>query len=219
MIARGSACGRHRDALAALAERRQRSPDGQAALEHVERCRDCSEALGELILTVFALRRLGSEAALATPAPGARQDDDWTRLRVRIDRSRRLAQEQAWRWRASLGGLAAASLLVAAVVSPATIHVTASSDSGPAAVTSIERDRLAGGGSAGASLALERLEQESLRAERRTFDPMAVPDGEPSGAVPRVTIHPDEIRPVWKEVPAGELDAAIPTPARVVPAI
>jgi hypothetical protein len=209
MIARGSECARQRDALAALAERREPSPAGQAALEHVERCRDCSVALGELILTVFALRRLGSEAAAVTEPVASEPDDAWTRLRFRIDRSRRLAQEQAWRWRATLGGLVATSLLVAVVV-------------GPATVTS--RTDVAGEvGSGGSSLALERLEQQvelaTLRAERRTFNPMVAVDGEPSGTVAGGTTYPDVIRPMWKEVQPAEHDVGIPKPQRVVPAI
>ena len=209
MIARGSECARHRDALAALAERREPTAGSEAALEHVERCRGCSQALGELILTVFALRRLGGEAAAATSRAATGPDDAWTRLRLRIEQSRRLAREQAWRWRATLGGLATASLLVAAVV-------------GPATVTS-RTDLAADAGGGGSNLALERLEQQvelaTLRAERRTFNPMVALDGEPSGAVPGGTTYPDVIRPLRKEVPPAELDAGIPKPERVVPAI
>lgn len=208
MIDRGSECARHQEALAALAERRDPTLAGQAALQHVEACRTCSEALGELILTVFALRRLGSEAAVATAAT-AQPDDAWTRLRVRIDRSRRLAREQAWRWRATLGGLATASLLVAAVVGPATVT------SG----TNLAGDEVNGG----SRLALDRLEQElelaTLRSERRTFNPMGDLDGEPSAAVAGGTTYPDVIRPVRKEVLPAERDVGIPKPGRVVPAI
>ena len=208
MIAGGSECARHREALAALAERREPTPAGDAALRHVEGCRGCSEALGELILTVFALRRLGGEAAVATAAVAAQPDDAWSRLRIRIDRSRRLAREQAWRWRATVGGLATASLLVAAVVGPATVTI---------------RTDVAGDGGGGSSLALERLEQQlelaTLRAERRTFNPMVALDGAPSAAVPGGTMYPDVIRPLWKEVQPAERDVGIPKPARVVPAI
>lgn len=198
MIARGSECARHRAALAALAERREPSPAGHAALEHVEHCRGCSEALGELILTVFALRRLGSEAAVATAAVGGQPDDAWTRLRVRIDRSRRLAREQAWRWRATLGGLATASLLVAAVVGPATIHVTADSDSGPAAITSIQLDRLDW-----------RTELGYVKASRNpTSDSQGSQEFGPGTITP--TIFLDGIRPDRKEVQPGRPTTRLP---------
>jgi hypothetical protein len=199
MIARGSDCARHREALAALAERREPSPAGHAALDHVECCRGCSEALGELILTVFALRRLASEAAAATAHVGAQPDDAWTRLRIRIDRSRRLAREQAWRWRATLGGLATASLLVAAVVGPATIQVTADSDSGPAAITSIQLDRLDW-----------RIELGYVNASR-TLTPDSAPGSEELGGgnVTR-TMFPDGIRPARKEVQPGRPTTRLP---------
>jgi len=184
MIARRSGCERHRDALAALAERREPSPAGHAALEHVERCRDCSEALGELILTVFALRRLGREAAAVAAALETEPDDAWTRLRFRIDRSRRLTQEQAWRWRATLGGLATASLLVAAVVGPATIHITANRD--------------------------WRTELGYVNAAR-TLTPDSAPGSQELGGgnVTR-TMFPDGIRPERKEVQPGRPTTRLP---------
>ncbi len=199
MIARRSGCERHRDALAALAERREPSPAGHAALEHVERCRDCSEALGELILTVFALRRLGREAAAVAAALETEPDDAWTRLRFRIDRSRRLTQEQAWRWRATLGGLATASLLVAAVVGPATIHITANRDSGPAAITSIQLDRVDW-----------RTELGYVNAAR-TLTPDSAPGSQELGGgnVTR-TMFPDGIRPERKEVQPGRPTTRLP---------
>jgi hypothetical protein len=199
MIERGSECARHREALAALAERREPSPTGHAALEHVERCRGCSEALGELILTVFALRRLGSEAAAATAAITAEPDDAWTRLRFRIDRSRRLAREQAWRWRATLGGLATASLLVAAVVGPATINVAAGSDSGPAAVSSIQLDRLDW-----------RTELGYLSSSRTLTSDSGHDSRELSGGTVMRTMFPDGIRPERKEVQPGRPTTRLP---------
>jgi len=119
-------CRRHRSALAALADRATAGPTDRDALDHVERCPDCAAALGELMLTVVALRRIGQEAA----ARGAVPDDAWARLRSRIEQSSRAAREQAWRWRATLGGLATASLLVAAVVGPSMINVHAGGSEG-----------------------------------------------------------------------------------------
>jgi len=45
-------------------------------------------------------------------------------LRARIERSSRRARQQAWQWRATVGGLATASLLVAVLVGPRAVHVT-----------------------------------------------------------------------------------------------
>jgi hypothetical protein len=199
MIVRGSECARHRDALAALAERREPSPAGHAALEHVERCRDCSEALGELILTVFALRRIGSEAVAAAAVVATEPDDAWTRLRLRIERSRQLAREQAWHWRATLGGLATASLLVAAVVGPATIQFSADSDSGPTAVTSIQLDRLDW-----------RTELGYVNAARTLTLDSAQGSKELSGGTVIRTMFPDGIRPERKEVQPGRPTTRLP---------
>jgi hypothetical protein len=125
-------CRRHRVALADLAERREPAGGGQAALDHVDRCPDCAQLLGELMLTVVALRRLATEGPVATVLvdPAQRADAAWARLRERIERSSRAAREQAWRWRTTLGGLAMASLAVAALVGPATIHLTADGATG-----------------------------------------------------------------------------------------
>jgi hypothetical protein len=120
-MTRRSACRVHRPALAALAERQVAGPDGQAALEHVERCPACAKELGELMLTVVVLRRMGAEAATAESIG---RDDAWNRLRARIERSSRRARQQAWQWRATVGGLATASLLVAVLVGPRAVHVT-----------------------------------------------------------------------------------------------
>jgi hypothetical protein len=116
-----SACRAHRPALAALAERRGAGPDGQAALDHVEICPPCAKELGELMLTVVVLRRMGAEAATAESRG---PDDAWGRLRARIEQSSRRARQRAWQWRATVGGLATASLLVAVLVGPKAVHVT-----------------------------------------------------------------------------------------------
>lgn len=120
-MARSSACRLHRPALAGLAERRVAGPEGRAAFEHVERCPACAKELGELMLTVVVLRRMGAEAATAESIG---RDDAWNRLRARIERSSRRARQQAWQWRATVGGLATASLLVAVLVGPRAVHVT-----------------------------------------------------------------------------------------------
>jgi hypothetical protein len=64
---------------------------------------------------------MAAEAATLEPrAP----DAAWSRLRARIERSSRRARARAWQWRATVGGLATASLLVAVLVGPTAVHVT-----------------------------------------------------------------------------------------------
>jgi hypothetical protein len=197
MIGR-SECSRHRHALSGLAERRVDANDGQAALDHVGRCPDCAKTLGELMLTVVVLRRMGAEAAAAAYLG---PDDAWSRLRARIERSSRRAREQAWRWRATLGGLATAMLVVAAIVGPASIHVT----------TTVGANEKTGD----AIVMLDRLE---LQAELGSLDPThrllnsRSPDdasASSGGNAPR-TMYPDGIRPDRKEVQPERANARLP---------
>jgi hypothetical protein len=197
MIGR-SECARHRHALAGLAERHVDAREGQAALDHVGRCPACAKTLGELMLTVVVLRRMGAEAATAAYLG---PDDAWSRLRARIDRSSRRAREQAWRWRATLGGLATAMLVVAAAVGPASIHLTttvgASEKSGDAIVM-IERLDL-------------QNELGALDPARRALNPQTPSDASASsgGDAPR-TMYPDGIRPDRKEVQSGRATTRLP---------
>ena len=192
-------CERHREALADLAERGEPSPAGAAAIAHVDRCPDCAEVLGELVLTVIALRRLAgtpvATAALASDvaleaAPGlvvgAATDTTWTRLRARIERSRQAAREQAWRWRTSLGAMVASALVVATLVGPATLRfggggvdiISGSAAELDAASWQIEADYVAG-------------------AHASTItDAASVVDG----AVSSLRRYPDDLRPARKEV-------------------
>jgi hypothetical protein len=73
------------------------------------------------MLTVVVLRRMAAEAATVEQLV---PDDAWNRLRARIERSRRRARAQAWQWRATLGGMATATMLVAVLIGPAAVHVT-----------------------------------------------------------------------------------------------
>jgi hypothetical protein len=151
------------------------------------------------MLTVVALRRIGAEAAAAAYLGPA--DDAWTRLRQRIERSSRKAREQAWRWRTSLGGLATASLLVAAVVGPATIRVTSDTDSGE--------------GSSYSAVQLDRLDWSTelqYVSAARTYQAIDAPPGflELSGGVIQRTMYPDGIRPVRKEVQPARATTGLP---------
>jgi hypothetical protein len=202
-VARG-ACERHRLTLAELAERRSPTLDGTAALAHVERCAACADVLGELMLTVIALRRMGEQAAVEQAA--ARRfceegialttmpdldpwgvDLSWASLRERIERSRRAAQEQTWRWRTSLGGLLAGALVVGALVGPSTISLTGAQ----------------GGDWAGADGS--ELEALSWRIEAAyVSDAHGAPVIETTSADSfGVRRYPDDLRPARKEVRRG----------------
>jgi anti-sigma factor RsiW len=191
-------CWRHRDALAALADRRVPVSEYGSTLAHLEHCPTCAATLGELTLTVVALRRMESVTAVAQPDA---VDDAWARLRVRIERSRQRAREEAWRWRATLSGLAAASLLVAAFVGPAAIHPTETIGSDEPSVQS----------AAVLELPDWQVEQGYVSAARRSID-MAPPEdvSASSGGVPQRTIYPDGIRPERKEVPSGRATTRFP---------
>ncbi|HEY2916518.1 MAG TPA: hypothetical protein VGI98_04805 [Candidatus Limnocylindrales bacterium] len=191
------ACARHREALAELAERAEPSLAGAEALAHLDRCRDCAAILGDLTLTVVALRRMGSESEGGTAwfawRPSADDhavdealDRTWSRLRDRVERSRKAAREQAWRWRANFGGLLASALVVAALVGPATLHVGSAATLAPVTGTDldavsaqIEADYVLGAHAAPA-------------AADATTD---LTDG-PAG----VRRYPDDLRPARKEV-------------------
>lgn len=118
MRRRDRECRRHREALTALAARVDDRFGFEPALDHAGRCSACAGELQEMALAVVALRRMGGAPAGAITGSTA-----WPRLRQRIERSRAVAAAMAWRWRATLAGLAASTLLVAAVVGPLALHL------------------------------------------------------------------------------------------------
>lgn len=184
-------CERHREALADLAERCDASPAGTAAIAHVGRCPECAELLGDLMLTVIALRRMAIE-----PAEMAVMDTTWTRLRARIERSRQAAREQAWRWRTSLGAMVASALVVATLVGPATLRsggggvdiISGSTAELDAASWQIEADYVAG------AHASSILEAGSIV----------------DAAVSGFRRYPDDLRPVRKEVAPARSTGPVP---------
>jgi hypothetical protein len=109
---RPGGCRRHRDALIDFIDRREPGPRTDAALQHVERCRACEDALEATALTIAALRRLVAATEPSEPAA-----DAWARLRARVDRPR----AALWRWRSTLAGVALSAGLVATLVAPRAI--------------------------------------------------------------------------------------------------
>jgi hypothetical protein len=200
-------CARHREALAELAERAEPTLAGAAALAHLERCRDCADTLGDLTLTVVALRRLGSEAAPDTtwfawpaasppaPAPDDALDRNWSHLRERIERSRQAAREQAWRWRASFGGLLASAFVVAALVGPGTLHLGGAAGLAPAGGPDIDA-------------VSQQIESDYVNGARAPLsDPSSVDLTDGSVGVRR---YPDDLKPVRKEVAPPRSSALSP---------
>jgi hypothetical protein len=88
---------------------------------------------------------------------------------------------------------------VAAVVGPATIQVGADSDAGPAAVTSIQLDRLDW-----------RTELAYVNASRTLTLDAAHGSQELSGGTITRTMFPDGIRPERKEVQPGQPRTRLP---------
>lgn len=200
------ACGRHREALAELAERSEPTPAGAAALAHLDTCRDCADTLGDLTLTVVALRRLGGDGGPGTawfawhpsqpePAAEAALDRTWSNLRDRIERSRRAAREQAWRWRASFGGLLASALVVALLVGPATIRLGGASSLAPAGGADLDA----------VSQQIESDYVNGARAPQADSTSVDVTDG--SVGLRR---YPDDLRPTRKEVAPPRSSALSP---------
>lgn len=180
-------CGRYRSALAALAERTDLTvltPEGRAALEHVDRCAACTTTLGELMLTATALRRMGADAAGVS---GRSDDDAWRRLRPRLERSREQPHDQSWRGRASLNGLALSMLLVVILVGPAALRFTADAASGAGATSD-------------ASAATTIQSFGSVRINDGPNPPRPV---EPKSGTQIKRSYPDGTRPVEKEVPSA----------------
>jgi hypothetical protein len=191
------ACARHREALAELAERSEPSPAGAAALEHLERCRDCVATLGDLTLTVVALRRMGDESAPRTdwfawptgPVDRTTEvalDRTWSGLRDRVERSRKAAREQAWRWRASFGGLLASAVVVAALVGPATLHLGGASPLAP--LTGSALDAVS-----------EQIESDYINVARTPPIGPAAPIDFTAGSA-AIRRYPDDLKPTRKEV-------------------
>lgn len=106
-------CVVHRAALLDFVDGQPRTLASAAALSHLERCRPCEEEIAGIVRTVAALRRLGEYVAGAEPSA-----DAWQRVRARAVRVNQ-------RGRVSLantaGGLVAASLVAAMVVSQAAL--------------------------------------------------------------------------------------------------
>ena len=111
-------CMRHAEALLALVDASTPTTGSTAALHHIAWCRACGNDLEDLALAIVAMRRFGED-----PPAAARSSAAWPGLSARIVEGRAAAAAAAWRWRASLAGLMAATMVVAALVGPLALHV------------------------------------------------------------------------------------------------
>ena len=178
-------CRRHASALLELADPRVPTAGSRAALDHLEWCHRCSGELQELALAIVAMQRFGEASAIDFETASA-----WPSLSARIVKTRAAAAAVAWRWRASLAGLAAGTLVVAAVVGPLALHVP-----------------LAGGIEEPTGFSAARLEVEARRSEATyiwqasTGSLFGIHSASTTGGYAGPRRYPDDIVPERKEVP------------------
>ena len=107
-IGRGS-CATHRSALLALLDGWPRDDAATgSALDHLDRCDACREEMGEYVLILAGLRRLGTAARRTGPGAGG-----WGRVRARIQARPNPRVRPRW---AGIAGLVAVPLVAAMVV-------------------------------------------------------------------------------------------------------
>lgn len=185
MIDLGRSCARHRPLLVDFVDRGEVRAGTGDALAHLDRCARCTDAIESTMLTIIALRRLGSEAAALEPRP-----DAWPRLRFRIETWRRRPAVMS-----PLAGIAMSFALVAVLVMPVRLDGFAGSSMSPA--------RHSVGSSGGA--ADSRIEADYISAVRRAE--RASPEGPKAFVATASTYprtYPDNYRPTRKEVGPAE---------------
>ncbi len=117
-------CAAHQAALNDFVDRRAGYDPGAArgvpaALDHLERCRDCELELGATALVVAALRRMADDVDAVEPSP-----DAWNRLAVAIAPTRERRSILA----SPLAGLAVSAGLVVALLAPLGFDLAPSAD-------------------------------------------------------------------------------------------
>lgn len=104
-----SPCATHRSALLALLDGWPRDEAATGlALDHLDRCDACREEMGEYVLILAGLRRLGTAARRTGPGPGG-----WSHVRARIQAPPNPRIRPRW---AGIAGLVAVPLVAAMVV-------------------------------------------------------------------------------------------------------
>jgi len=186
----GRSCSRYRPLLEDFVDRGEVRPETGAALEHLDRCGRCTEAIESTMLTITALRRIGDDVVDAEPAA-----DAWPRLRVRIT---------SWRRRPAvmspIAGIAMSFAIVTVLVLPfRTAGIGPGDGTGPTGVP-------------GAAPTLEeRLVEDAYLARQRTLSASAgdpEEDASSSGSYRRT--YPDNYRPTRKEVDPAQATGRSP---------
>jgi hypothetical protein len=104
-----SSCATHRSALLALLDGWPRDEAATArALDHLDRCDACREEMGEYVLILAGLRRLGAASRRTGPGAGG-----WSRVRARIQAPPNPRIRPRW---AGIAGLVAVPLVAAMVL-------------------------------------------------------------------------------------------------------
>jgi hypothetical protein len=183
----GRSCSRYRPLLEDFVDRGEVRPDTGAALEHLDRCSRCTEAIESTMLTITALRRLGDEIDTVEPAA-----DAWPRLRNRITTWKRPVAMSP------IAGIAMSIAIVVVMVLPFRVSGGAAVDFGDEATPmtdtrSVDADH--------------RIEATYLAVSRRL----------PIGGSPQVTGSlprniPQEVWQVRKEVHSAKPSARAPEP-------
>jgi hypothetical protein len=181
VIVLSRSCERYRPLLVGFVDRGEVQPGTRAALAHLDRCEACIDAMESTVLTITALRRLGTAASSAEPRP-----DAWPRLRARLERRR--ARRSAVM--SPLTGIAMSVAIVALFVVPfqlrgsQLLRPSATPIAGGAVVDPVER----------------RIETAYIAAVRRTETSTKVSNVVGQTASNFTRIYPDDIGPTRKEV-------------------
>jgi hypothetical protein len=121
-------CARYRPVLIDFVDRGELGPATGAALQHLDRCGRCGEAIESTMLTITALRRLGDEARLVQP-----EADAWPRLRTRLLGQGRRRPSLVYPMARAVLTIGLAGLLVSPIrlAETATRETPPASDAGP----------------------------------------------------------------------------------------
>ncbi len=129
-------CARYQDALIDFVDHGEAGQEVEAALRHLERCRECERDLAATALVLTALRRMVAEARAQEASP-----DAWLRLRARVE-----PKPRGW-IPGTVTGLVMGAALVTVLLLPSAGRLGTSSYVGPgdSAATSDQSAAVLGG--------------------------------------------------------------------------
>jgi hypothetical protein len=187
-------CRRHRSALLDFVDRGEIASSTADALAHLDRCARCTAELETTVLAITAVRRLGAEVARAEPSP-----DAWPRLRARITRWSRVR----WAILSPTAGMAISVALVAILVAPSRLGLSAGDAQSTALVNGWGTHPAAAIASPDASVRSGRAEFMSRVLDSQSLyvreSGLSNSSDQPSQG-PQKRSYPDGTRPVRQEV-------------------